>query len=203
MALIKITDLQNTLEDTRKTLLSATNGDGIISRDDLKVLLEQTEDPLQKGFIDFFYHFLIKLEDRPRMRVTEEVIDRGIRFIQEQIIPHFEIKDSFSLPTQEKIAQVHKAALPMAMNLIRHTANQVLLSPLEVSQEIASLSEGLFFDDYGSEAAIGIESFFMEYPPEPFSPRLFVETLGIHPDTPRGQVARIEPANRALLTFIE
>ncbi len=203
MALIKIIDLINSLKDTRSTLLSATDGDGMVSRADLKRLLQQTEDPQKRRFLEFFYNFLLDLENRPRMRVTEEVIDKGIAFIQDQIIPNFEIKERFTLSTNQEIAQLHESAFPMAMELLRITANNVVLSPHEVSERIAQLTEGLLFDDYGSEAAIAIESFFLEHPGRSLSPDSFTKALGVDPNTPKGMVARFESADRALLTFTE
>ena len=203
MALIKISDLTNTLEATRATLLSSADGDGIVSRADLRRLLEQTEDPLQRRFLEFFYGFLRSLENRPRMRVTEAVIDTGIAFIQEQIIPNFEIQESFSLPTNQQIAQLHASALPMAMELIRITSNSAILSPREVSEQIAPLTEGLFFDDYGSEAAIAIDPFFAEHPSPTLTPDSFAEAIGVDPGTPKGKVERFDPADRVLLTFVE
>lgn len=203
MALIQLADLTNVLEETRSTLLSAADGDGIVSRDDLKQLLSETEDPMKKGFLEFFYDFLRKLEDRPRMRVTEDVIDRGISFIQEQLIPKFEIKENFLTQTEQEIAQIHETALPIAMELIRYTASEVGLSPLEVSEQIAPLTEGLLFDDYGSEAAIQIEPFFVEHAQPTLSPSSFVAALGLEPDTPKATTSRYESADRVLLTFIE
>ncbi len=203
MSALKITDLFNTLEETRATLLTAMNGDGIVSRADLKRLLQQTEDPLRKRFLEFFFGFLIKLENRPRMRVTEEVIDRGMAFIREQIIPQFEIRESFADATNQEIAQIHESAFPMAMELLRITASQQSLDPKAVSEQIAELSEGLFFDDYGSEAAIAIESFFLEHPDQTLTPESFVQALGVDPNTPKGVVARFDPADGVLLTFVE
>ena len=132
MAQITFTDLVNTLAETRSTLLSASKGDGIVSRADLKNLLQQTEDPLESRFIEFFYGFLLKLENRSGVRVTEEVIDRGISFLKDEIIPNFEIRDSFSQDTNQRIAQVHEAALPVSMELLRTTKNRSNLSPREV-----------------------------------------------------------------------
>jgi len=203
MPQVTIIDLERTLNDTRSTLLSAADGDGIVSRADLKRLLQQTEDPLKRRFLEFFYGFLIKLENRPRMRVTEKVIDSGIAFIQDQIIPNFEVKESFSEGTNQTIAQINESAFPMAMELIRVTATELVLSPRELSERIAPLTEGLFFDDYGSEAAIGIEPFFLAHPGKLLSPESFVQALGVDPNTPKGKVARFEPADRVLLTFVE
>jgi len=203
MAQINLTDLSNTLEHTRTTLLSAMNGDGIVSRADLKRLFEATEDPTKQRFLEFFYDFLIKVENRPRMRVTEEVIDKGIAFIQTQIIPYFEIKEQLSLSTRQQIAQLHEAALPIAMELIRTTVQDVRLTPQEVYDQIAPLTAGLLFDDYGSEAAIAIEPFFLEHPAQPLSPISFTHALGVDPGTPKGKVERFESADRVLLTFVE
>ncbi len=203
MSFVNFLDLEKALTKTRETLFAATNGDGIVSRADLKNLLQQTEDPAQKQFIEFFYTFLLKLEDRPRMRVTESVIDRGIAFIKEQLIPKFEIREDFSTPASQEIAQTHKAALPMAMELLRYASSQKGLSPREVSDRIGQLTQGLFFDDYGSEAGIPIESFFLKYPNTDLTQESFIQALGLDPNTPKGKVARFESADRALQTFIE
>ncbi len=202
MALL-IDDLENTLNNTRETLLSATNGDGIVSRDDMERLLEQTEDPSEKRFLQFFYDFLIQLINRPRMRVTEEVIDEGITFIQEEIIQNFEIKQRFTVDTNQKIAQIHELALPMATELITFTAENVILTPREVSTRIAELQEGLFFDDLGSEAGIPIESFFVEHTGPDLTPTSFVTALGLIPDTPQAYASRFRSAEEVLQRFIE
>lgn len=203
MASTKIADLFNTLESTRNTLLSATKGDGMLSRADFKALIQNTKDDNKSRFLALFYHFLIKLENRPKMRVTEEVIDRGLAFIQAQIIPHFEIKTEFSAETIKKISETHPSAFPIAMELIRNVQQPELLSPKEVSTQIDPLSEGLLFDDYGSEAAIAISAFFLEHPETQLSPESFAKALGVDPNTPKGKVERFDPADQVLLTFVE
>lgn len=203
MALLKNMDLVSTLESTRSTLLSATNGDGIVSRDDLKDLLEKTEDSIERRFLDFFYDFLLQLENRPNVRVTEEVIDRGIAFIQEQIIPQFEINLNFTWLTNQSIAQLNDLALPMAERLIRKTADQVLLSPQQVSEQIGTLSEGLIFDDLGSEAGLAIDPFFAEHPDHILTPESFIKALGLEPGTLESEISKFEPGDQVLLSFID
>ena len=114
MALLTISSLENTLETTRETLLSAADGDGIVSRDDFQHLLEQTEDAMEKAFLEHFYGFLIQLEDRSGVRVTRAVIDDGIAFIKEQIMPHFEVKLRFTQQTNQKIAEINALAFPIS-----------------------------------------------------------------------------------------
>ena len=200
---LQFKDIENTLQDTRDTLLAAASGDGMVSRVDFEALLEQTADPLQRNFIDFFYEFLIKLEDRPRMRVTEDIIDKGIAFIQQQLIPTFEVKTNFTLATKQQIAEISDLALPVTEELLKITAANVLISPHEVYEQIGQYTGELFFDDLGSEAGIQIEPFFLEYSGTTISPRAFVEALGIDPDIPVGEVSRFIDAEEILYRFID
>ena len=205
MALVTINDLDNTLEKACDTLLSAANGDGIVSREDFQRLLDQTEDAMEQAFLAFFYDFLIQLEDRPNVRVTREVIDNGIVFIKNEIMPNFEVKLRFTEKTNQKIAQIHALAFPMADELLKITDYRQTLSPLEVSEQIAPYTYPgeLFFDDFGSEAAIPITSFFLEYSNPILSPRAFAAALGLDPDEPKGIASRYEPAGLILERFID
>jgi hypothetical protein len=203
MALLKLSDLYNTLDKTRFNLIAAMDGDGMVSRADLKQLLAETDDPFERRFLEYFYGFLIKLEDRPRMRVTEDVIDQGIVYIREQIITNFEIRDTFTLSTNHEIAGKHEAAFPMAMELLRYAANKKTLSPKAVSEQIDELTEGLYFDDYGSEAATTMDAFFLEHPDTNITPESFTTALGLDPTTPQGKVERFDPAYRVLQSLTE
>lgn len=203
MALITTNDLENTLEKTCETLLKAANGDGIVSRDDFQRLLEQTEDAMEKAFLDHFYNFLIQLEDRSGVRVTRAVIDHGNEFIKKEIMPNFEVKLRFTQKTNQKIAQINALAFPMAEELLKITDYRQTLSPREVSEAIGQYTGELFFDDFGSEAAIPIAPFFVEHSSPDLSPKSFVEALGLNPDEPKGIVSRFEPADLILQRFID
>ena len=203
MALLAIKDLEHTLEKTCETLLAASNGDGIVSRVDFQGLLEQTEDEMEKVFLDHFYSFLIQLEDRPGVRVTRAVIDHGIEFIKKEIMPKFEVKQRFTQKTNKEIAQINDLAFPMAEELLKITDYRQTMSPHEVSEEIEKYTGELFFDDFGSEAAIPITPFFLEHPSSDLSPKSFVEALALNPDEPKGIVSRFEPANLILQRFID
>ncbi len=203
MALVTINDLENTLDKTCQTLLSAANGDGIVSREDFQRLLDGTEDAMEKAFLEYFYDFLIQLEDRPNVRVTKAVIDNGITFIKKEIIPNFEVKLRFTQQTNQKIAQINELAFPMAEELLKITDYRQTLSPREVSEQIGQYTGELFFDDLGSEAAIPIAPFFLEHSNPTLSPKSFVEALGLNPDEPKGVVSRYEPAGLILERFID
>ncbi|MEL6256319.1 MAG: nuclease A inhibitor family protein [Bacteroidota bacterium] len=198
MALLSINDLRHKLEATREILLSASDGDGIVSRDDFDRLNEQTEDQVERNFLRAFYHdFLLTFEDKSGVRVTEELIERGISFIEEQVFANLSIEANSTLETQDEISLKHDAAFQMAQELINFTSHQVILSPQEVSEKIGELSEGLFFDDMGSEAGIEISSFFLEHPEEQVSPESFISALGLDPTTPQAVVSRLSLFNSA------
>lgn len=203
MARITINDLENTLEKTSETLLTAANGDGIVSRDDFKRLVEQTEDVMEKAFLEHFYDFLIQLEDRSGVRVTRAVIDNGIEFIKKEIMPNFEVKLRFTQKTNQKIDQINELAFPMTEELLKITDYRQTLSPSEVSEAIGQVAGALFFDDLGSEAAIPITPFFLEYSSPTLSPKSFVEALGLNPDEPKGIVSRFKSADLILQRFID
>lgn len=203
MALITINDLEQTLETTCTTLLLAADGDGIVSRNDFQQLLEQTEDAMEKAFLEHFYTFLIQLENRSNVRVTQEVIDKGIAFIKGEIMPNFEVKLQFTQKTNQRIADINTLAFPMTEELLKITNYRQTLSPKEVSEAIGAYSDGLFFDDLGSEAAIPIAPFFLEHSSSDLSPNSFVEALGLHPEEPKGIVSRFESADFILQRFID
>lgn len=203
MSRISILDLSNTLEETREILLNAGGEDGMVSRADLRKLIESLSSEQLKRFIEMFYDFLRRLENRPRMRVTEETIDRGIAFIQEQIVAQFEIADQFSPKTNQAILQAHDAAYPIAMELIRTTKDSLALTPLEVAEQIAQLKEGLFFDDYGTESGDPIKAFYLESDIRELTPESFRTAMGLSLDDPKEKIERYEPADSAFLTFIE
>ncbi len=202
MAKITLQDLWNTLEDTRATLLEAGGQDGMVSRKDFQTLIEQQPSEKHKSFLQFFYTFIRQLEDRPYMRVTAEVIERAITFIEEQIIPNFEIADQFSNQANQKIAQMHDAAYPMALNLIRITQEKKELDTFEVAEEISLYTESLFFDDFGSEAGEPIEAFYQEANIFELTEATFAEALELDPKDPKEKIVRFAPADEALLNFV-
>lgn len=191
MALLTINDLQNTLDNTRETLLSATDGDGIVSREDFEQLSDETEDQLEKDFLRIFYHdFLLKLDDKSGVRVTAALIDRGMDFIHEQIVPHLSIEITSSRQTEENIAIQHDEAFEISHKLLTFTKDNVALNAHELRDQIGALSEGLYFDDLGSEAAIAINAFFLEHLYLAISPESFIHDLGLDPASPQAAVSR-------------
>ncbi|MEL6256318.1 MAG: nuclease A inhibitor family protein [Bacteroidota bacterium] len=204
MAIITIKNLEDTLDSARATLLSSTSGDGIISRDDFQQLQEQTEDPLEKKFLGVFYDFLLQLDFKPRKRVTEAVIDRGISFIREEVIPQLELRLIFGIGANQKTAQVPEAGSAIGSELFTVTSNELLLSPDELKDQIADLANGdLFFEDYGSEEAKPIEAFFQTHPGKPLSPNSFIDAIGLEPGYENSEVSYFDAADQVLENFIK
>ena len=203
MSRITLQNLWNTLEDTRATLLDAGGKDGMVSRKDFRALIDRQDSEAHKSFLQFFYTFVRQLEDRPNMRVTAEVIERAITFIEEQIIPNFEIAEQFSNQTNQTIAQIHDAAYPMAQNLIRITKENKKLTTFEVAEEISLFTESLFFDDFGSESSEPIEAFYLEANIVELTPESFAKALELDPNNPSDKIERFADAQEPLMNFVD
>lgn len=204
MALVKINDLSQILAETRTALISSTKGDGMLSREDIKNLLEATKNPLKKQFFESFYEFLFKLDYKPRKRITEALIDRGIHFIQEEVIPYLELNIHLGPKDQESISSLHESAFPLTKALFKLTSREVLFSPEEVYEGIEELARGeLFFDEFGTEEAQPIEAFFEAYSGPSISPLAFVEALGLEPYIPENEVTYFDSADFVLKDFVD
>ncbi len=204
MAHITFQDVLNTLEASKQKLLAAGGEDKQVSRDDLKRLLEEESSEQERAFLRLFYRFLRILEgDRPRMRVTEEVLENGTQYIQQQLLPLFEISDTFTSLTNQKLVRLKPAAYPLAMELLRTTRENTKMTTKEVAELISENTSNLFFDDFGSESSEPIEAFYLEANLEAITPETFRETLDLSLTDPKDTIARFESADKALLIFIE
>ena len=203
MAEITLQNLRDILHETRDKLLTAGGEDGIVSRRDLKKLVEAEPSEVKRNFLEFFYSFLRQLEDRPRSRVTRDVIERGITFIEDAIFPHFEIHSEFSAQTKQRISQPHPAAYAFSQQLLRVASSTPMLSSLQLSEEIAALTDNLFFDDLGSEASEPIQAFYQQTNIQTLSPESFAATMTLDLNNPAEKVERFRPAEEILKNFVD
>lgn len=204
MARIQLKDLNNNLDWAKAKLLEAAEKDGIVSRQDFRDLLETLEDGSKARFLELLYQFFRKLEDdRPRMRVTREVIEHGVAFIKEEILPQFEIADFFTVVAKQDISNIHAYALPLANQLRRTAEDGKGLLAEDVANRIATFTADLFFDDFGSESSAPIEAFYQTAELEELTPTGFAESLGLDPDNPADVIASFTEADEAFMVFID
>ena len=203
MAEITLQDLRNILSETREKLLNAGGKDGIISRRDVQQLIASESSEVNRSFLEFFYSFLRQLEDRPRSRVTSEVIERGLNFIESSIFPHLEINSNFSERTRQRISQAHPAAYALSQQLMRVANSSPMFSSLHVSEAIAALTDNLFFDDLGSEASEPIQAYYKEGNIQTLSPESFAVSLELDPNNPSDKIERFRPADEILKNFVD
>ncbi|MCI5084230.1 MAG: nuclease A inhibitor family protein [Saprospiraceae bacterium] len=197
-------NLMEQLDQLAETLKSAGGKDKQLSRKDFRALIDATHSPAQAHLMEIFYSFLWKLEARPRMRVTHEVIDNGVAFIKEQILPEFEIAEVFSTRTEQTIAQVHPSAWPMANQLVRATEEDLYLTAKQVAGRISKLTEGLFFDDFGSEGSEKIEAFYLDANMEELlTEASFASALNLNLDNPLEKIERFVEIGDTLDVFVE
>ena len=210
MAALSFQSLQLQLNAVKSLLLAAGGKDGVVSRRDLKNLIERETSEELRAFLQLFYHFLIKLENRSGVRVTESVIENACKLIEEQVFPMLEIQTELTEEVRSNIVQVHPSALALTNQLFRLTGNaqgtygsSMSLSTKEVSAKIAQHTEGPFFDDFGSEASIAITAFYQEASIKHLNPGSFAEALSLKPEDPAEKVERFELADEALMNFVD
>ena len=204
MTRISFQNVLDILEETKQQLIEAGGKDKQISNEDFRKLIEAEPDRQKRAFLRIFNTFLrIIGGDRPRMRLTHQVLEDGLSYIKNELLPHFEIADTFTTLTNQKLAQLKPAAFPFAMELLRTTREQAKLSTAEVAELIGNNVVDLFFDDFGSEASEPIQPFFQEASLEALTAETFRKALNLKEGDPKEAIARFEPADEPLRVFVE
>jgi len=200
---LTLLDLQNALNRIRQQLLIAAGKDGMVSKNDLRQVMDEAATETERLFYRVFYNFIKDLENRPNMRVTEEVIDQGIQFIEERLFPHFELTSQFSEKAAQQLHAAHPQGYSLSVQLQRLASQMILPSTRMIAERIAQLTDGLIFDDFGSEADQPIKSFYLEADLQELTPKTFVTAMGLDPEDPKNAVARFVDAEEAFWLFID
>jgi len=203
MTALTLLDLHNALNRIRQKLLIAAGTDGMVSQKDLRQLTAEAPSETERLFYRVFYKFIKDLENRPNMRVTEEIIDQGVEFIKERLLPHFEIAPRFSEKAIQQLQATHPQGYSLSVQLQRLAAHMVQLPTQVLAEQISQLTDGLIFDDFGSEADQPIKAFYLEADLQELTPTTFVDALGLDPDDPKRTVARFVDAEEAFWLFID
>jgi hypothetical protein len=203
MARIQLKDLYANLDWAREQLLQVAEKDGMVSRQDFRELVDQLDDTSQVRFLEMLYQFFRKLEDRPRMRVTRSVIENGVAYIRDHVLPEFEIADFFTTLAKQDIAKVHDYALPLANQLRRAAEENKGLTAEDVALRIAAYTEGLFFDDFGSESSESIEAYYQAANLTEMTPESFAAALDLDQSDPTQKITTFTEADEVFMVFID
>ncbi len=184
----------DTLDRASEIIISAAGEDGIVSRRDIRTTLTALSG-FQQALVDSLYRYIDRIDNSSGARVTKVDVLNVITLIKKDIIAQFEIDpNGLSFEEEERISTLGPLAIQIAQNLKR--AAQEVYEPESDSllDQLESLSQGLFFDDFGSESSERFETFFQESNLLRLTELDFIQALGLDPTNPSEAIARFEPA---------
>ncbi|MDX1943409.1 MAG: hypothetical protein SFU99_22780 [Saprospiraceae bacterium] len=201
MARLTVQDLINAIEKTAEDLLAAAGADGMVSKEDIGKKLQEQQG-VQRGLLDAFYDFL-REDDQPRMRVTRAVIDDGLAFVKEQLIPKFEIMPGgLSEEESNALSALKAEALILGGRLKQVARGESYLSSKQVFEQIAENAPKLFFDYLGSEGSQAIEAILIPANIINLTKETFAKSLHLNQHSPANYIERFVSAEPFFPIFI-
>lgn len=202
MARLIVQDLIYAIEKAAKELLAAAGSDGMISKDDIRRKLDEQQG-VQRGILEAFYDFL-RDEDQPRMRVTRTVIEEGIAFVKEKLIPQFELMPGGLSEEETKAMNALHVDAPVLGSRLKQAAfGENYLSAQKIFEQIARESQDLFFDYQGSESAQPIEAVLIPASLTQLTKETFATVMNLNQDDPLELIDRFVSAEPFFPIFIE
>ena len=212
MTTIATSDVHAALARTADKLLSAAGADGIVSRKDVRAKLLSLEGT-ERDLVDMLYRFIDKRDAARSARMTKSDIDAAVAFIKTELIDCHDL-DNNGLSEDEiaRMSELGKYAVTLARQLKQATAPAVATTAPSVeatgltgealAQKIASLANGLYLDDFGSESGMGFSPFHAAAKLSQLTSDTFRVTLGLT-DGPKQKIEKFEPGDRSLQRLIE
>ncbi len=201
MPRLTVQDLLITLQQAAEELRVAAGSDGQLSRQDFNRIIDDKSGN-ERALLEALYAFL-REEDQRNMRITRDVLERGMRFVQDKLIAQYEIMPGgLSLQETEAIRALGEDTLPLAFSLKRAAAGTTYLHPMEIFNQIQVLTPELFFDDIGSEGSQSIEAIHIPASITDLTEETFAKALKLNLDDPKDAIARFVPAEEHFTKFI-
>lgn len=201
MSRLIVQDLIYAIEKAAEALLAAAGADGMVSKADIMKKLDELQG-VQRGILEAFYDFL-KDEDQPYMRVTRAVIDDGIAFVKEKLIPQFEIMPGGLSEEEVKAMNALNPEAPVLGSRLKQAARgESYLSAQEIFEQIAKNTADLFFDYQGSEASEPIEAVLIPASIKNLTRETFAEALNLNQNDPLEFIQRFVSAEPFFTVFI-
>lgn len=203
MLKVNLAQLDAALDQAATNILEAAGDDPFVSRKDIRDKLK-TLDGNIKILTDTLYRFILEREGEVNVRVTKKDVDAALEVVRGEIFPLLAIDSSVIREEDQggltEIAK--KTALPLTFGLY-DTANESAVIPAEeVFQIIKDNQEGLFLDNFGSEAGIPISAIHIEGPVADLTAETLSNALGLNPEDPAEKVEQFFDATPFLPVFI-
>jgi hypothetical protein len=201
MPRLTLQNLLDTLHQAAEDLRAAAGPDGQLSRQDFHRVIENKAGN-ERALLEAFYRFL-REEDQRNMRITREVLERGVRLMEDKILPQFELAPGgLSLTETETIRSYGEDVLPLAFQLKRAAQGTEYQNPMQLLEQLQTYTPELFFDDLGSEGSQPIEAIHLPAHLTDLTPETFAKALHLNTTDPKEAIARFVPAEVHFTKFI-
>jgi hypothetical protein len=210
MTTIATSDVHTALARAADQLRSAAGADGVVSRKDIRAKLLSLEGT-ERDLVDMLYRFIDKRDAARSARVTKSDIDAAVASIKTDLIDAHDLdKNGLSDDEIARMSELGKHAVTLARQLKQATAPAAAptaapaptgeasgLTGEALAQKIASLANGLYLDDFGSESGMGFSPFNAAAKLSQLTQDTFRTTLGLT-DGPKQKIEKFEPGDRCL-----
>jgi len=195
---IAISDVHAALERAAEQLRSAAGPVGIVSRRDVRTRLQGLEGA-ERAIVDVLYRFIDGRDAARSARVTKSDIDATVAHVRTELIDRLDLdQNGLSADEIARMSELGKLAVALARTLKDATAP----GGKALAEQLASLANGLWLDDFGSEGGEGFTAFHAAADLSELTPDTFRAALGLTADRPEHEIVRFEAADRFFERFI-
>ncbi len=117
MARISKNDVYRALDVAAQDIKSAANGDGIVSRDDMKAKLGELSGT-RRATADMLYRFIDHRDHREGARVTQRDVNRALEYAKKELVADYDLNNNgLSKDEIAKMSRTGKLAVKLAEEL--------------------------------------------------------------------------------------
>lgn len=179
------------LEIAADHIRQAAGQDGITSRFDIRQKLERLEGT-ERALVDILYRFIDHRDYKKGARITDSDIVAAVEYAKVHMVDKYDLqRNGLSQSEISKMSTTGKLAVQLARTLKRAGALASKPSPEEIHNQLIELTQGLIFDDFGSEGEAPVKAFYLTAELEEISRETLVQSLGLDANDINQRIERI------------
>lgn len=203
MARLSKASVHAALDRAADNILKAGGPDGIVSRRDMRQALSQYTG-VEKQLISIFYRFMDHRDAAKGARITKKDVDEAVAYAKEHMIDAYDLnQNGLSKDEIAKMSLTGRLAVAFARLLKRSSLKEDDMSSEALAKLLGGLAEGLFFDDFGSEASESLTPVFFDTQAQTLTPETFAQAANLDLTDPAQAIARFIPAGDFFERFVD
>ncbi|MEZ5039458.1 MAG: nuclease A inhibitor family protein [Saprospiraceae bacterium] len=176
------------LEKAAQNILDASGDDPFVSRQDIRLKLQQLSG-VEQQLTSIFYRFMDHRDHKPGARITESDVLDTLAYAKEKLVDAYDRNNNGLSKTEiEKMSLTGKLAVRFAKILKERNQDENLESTPVILKQLEALGDGLFFPAWANESDAFLNVFYKEANLTTLNPENFAATLGLDPTDPAQEV---------------